>query len=79
LTEAWIDENNLELWELRAYKERLEREKYMSITRGRSDTAIRGPDRFDPSSYSSNNIRRKVDANSIDRDELEKGYRKDPS
>ena len=78
LMEKWIDENDLELWEIRAYKERLEREKYMSITRGRSDTTVKGPDRFDPSNYSSSNIRRKLDTNSFDKEELEKGYRKDP-
>lgn len=77
LTEQWIDEKDLELWEIRAYKERLEREKYVSITRGRSDTIIKGPDRFDPSSYSSSN-RRRTDM-TYDKEELEKGYRKDPS
>ena len=78
LNEQWIDEEKLELWEIRAYKERLEREKYASITRGRSDTIVKGPDRYDPSSYTSNNIRRKTD-NCFDKEELEKGYRKDPS
>ena len=78
LTEQWIDENSLELWEIRAYKDRLEREKYMSITRGRSETVVKGPDRFDPSSYA-NSIRKKIDNSAYDKDELEKGYRKDPS
>ena len=77
LNEQWIDEDKLELWEIRAYKERLEREKYASITRGRSDTVVKGPDRYDPSSYASN-IRRKTDS-CFDKEELEKGYRKDPS
>ena len=77
LNEQWIDEEKLELWEIRAYKDRLEREKYASITRGRSDTVVKGPDRYDPSSYTSN-LRRKNDS-FFDKEELEKGYRKDPS
>lgn len=47
--EDWVPEEKLELWEVRAYKERLEREKNASVTRMRSGTAIREPQRLDPS------------------------------
>ena len=49
VTEDWIDEDKLELWEIRGYKERLERDRNMSVTRSRTGTQIREPIRLDPS------------------------------
>ena len=48
VTEEWTDEEKLELWEIRAYKERLDREKAVSLTRSRTGTSIKEPQRLDP-------------------------------
>ena len=46
--EEWIPEDKLELWEIRAYRERLERDKNAAITRTRTGTQIKEPQRFEP-------------------------------
>ena len=47
--EVWIEEADLELWEVRAYRERVERERTAVGTRRQAGTAIRAPEKFDPS------------------------------
>lgn len=46
--EQWIDEEKLELWEIRAYRDKIERDKNASITRSRTGVAIKEPQRFEP-------------------------------
>ncbi len=70
--EKWIPEEKLELWEIRAYRERLERERNAPVTRVRTGAAVREPQRYDPgaaeaakkssdSTYGRETIRVKVD------------------
>merc|ERR1719381_189181 len=47
--EVWVDELNLELWEIRAYRERLDRERERLTTRRQAGTVIKAPEKFDPS------------------------------
>ena len=49
LIEKWIPEEKLELWEIRAYRDRLERDRTASQTRTRTGASIREPQRLDPS------------------------------
>eukprot|EP00094_Tigriopus_californicus_P011143 TCALIF_10753-PA protein Name:"Similar to E(bx) Nucleosome-remodeling factor subunit NURF301 (Drosophila melanogaster)" AED:0.03 eAED:0.03 QI:0/0.85/0.75/0.87/1/1/8/257/2554 len=46
--EHWIDEEKLELWEIRAYRDKIERDKNASITRSRTGVPIKEPQRFEP-------------------------------
>ncbi|XP_040567508.1 nucleosome-remodeling factor subunit NURF301 [Lepeophtheirus salmonis] len=47
--EEWSDESLLELWEIRAFREKIEKEKAMNtVTRSRTGTAIREPVKYDP-------------------------------
>ena len=46
--EHWIDEEKLELWEIRAYRERLERDKMAAMTRSRTGVVPKGPEKLDP-------------------------------
>jgi len=48
VTEEWVEEEKLELWEIRAYREKLDREKAMSLTRSRTGTTLKEPQRLDP-------------------------------
>ena len=48
VVEEWVDEEKLELWEIRAYREKLDRDKNASVTRTRSGVGIREPERLDP-------------------------------
>ena len=48
VVEEWVDEEKLELWEIRAYREKMDRDKNASVTRTRSGVGIREPDRLDP-------------------------------
>ena len=48
VVEEWVDEEKLELWEIRAYREKIDRDKNASVTRTRSGVGIREPDRLDP-------------------------------
>ena len=50
VVEDWVDEEKLELWEIRAYREKIDRDKNASVTRTRSGVGIREPDRLDPGS-----------------------------
>merc|ERR1719187_1465292 len=47
--EVWIEETDLELWEVRAYRERLDRERTAVGTRRNTGTTIKAPEKFDPS------------------------------
>ena len=47
--EIWIDELDLELWEIKAYRDRCDREKSAVATRRQAGTTIRAPEKFDPS------------------------------
>ena len=47
--EVWIDELDLELWEIKAYRDKCDREKNAVGTRTQSRTTIRAPEKFDPS------------------------------
>ena len=62
--EQWLEEDKLELWEIRAYRERLERDKLAAMTRSRTGVAVRGPDKLDPGSEASSAAakRRKAEA-----------------
>ncbi len=46
--EQWIPEEKLELWEVRAYRDKLERDRNAAVTRTRTGAAIREPQRLDP-------------------------------
>jgi nucleosome-remodeling factor subunit BPTF len=48
--EEWVDETRLDLWEIRAFREKIERDKNASLTRTRTGVALREPQRLDPSS-----------------------------
>jgi hypothetical protein len=47
--EVWIDEADLELWEIKAYRDRCERERSAVGTRRQAGTAIKAPEKYDPS------------------------------
>ena len=47
--EQWIDEDHLELWEIKAYRDKIERERTAAITRRQAGREIKAPDRLDPS------------------------------
>ena len=47
--EVWIDEADLELWEIKAYRDRLDRERTAVGTRRNTGTTIKAPEKFDPS------------------------------
>ena len=46
--EDWIPEEKLELWEIRAYRERLERDRNAAVTRTRTGVQLREPSRYEP-------------------------------
>jgi nucleosome-remodeling factor subunit BPTF len=46
--EKWVEEEKLELWEIRAYRERIERDRNAPVTRVRTGTTVREPQRYDP-------------------------------
>ena len=50
--EKWVPEEKLELWEIRAYRDRLERDKNASQTRTRTGVNLREPQRLDPGAAS---------------------------
>ena len=50
--EKWIPEEKMELWEIRAYRDRLERDKNASQTRTRTGVNLREPQRLDPGAAS---------------------------
>ncbi len=54
VVEDWIPEESLELWEIRGYREKLDRDRNASLTRSRTGTAIREPQRFTPQEVESN-------------------------
>merc|ERR1719228_2757223 len=47
--EDWVDEADLELWEIKAYRDRLDRERTAVGTRRNTGTTIKAPEKFDPS------------------------------
>jgi len=61
--ESWIDEDNLELWEIKAYRDKIERERTAAITRRQGGREIKAPDRLDPSEEVK--VRKKVPADDI--------------
>ena len=67
--EKWIDESEFELSEIRAYRNKLENEKSVAVTRTNNGRSIKAPERYDPSddhprrsTSSSNEMRAKFDA-----------------
>ena len=47
--EVWVDELTLEPWEIRAYRDRVDRERERLTTRRQAGTIIKAPERLDPS------------------------------
>ena len=47
--EVWVDELSLEPWEIRAYRDRVDRERERLTTRRQAGTILKAPDRLDPS------------------------------
>ena len=47
--EVWVEELTLELWEIKAYRERVDRERERLTTRRQAGTVIKAPERLDPS------------------------------
>ena len=47
--EVWIDEADLELWEIKSYRDKLDRERTAVGTRRNTGTTIKAPEKFDPS------------------------------
>ena len=54
VTEEWIEEEKLELWEIRGFKEKLDRDKSLSLTRSRTGTVVKEPQRLDPGDATKN-------------------------
>ncbi len=48
VTEEWVEEEKLELWEIRGFREKQDRDKAMSLTRSRTGTAVKEPQQLDP-------------------------------
>jgi len=46
--EEWIEESKLELWEIRAYREKMERDRNAALTRLRTGVTLKEPQRLDP-------------------------------
>ena len=62
--EKWVEEEALELWEIKSYRERLERDKLAAMTRSRTGTQIREPQRLDPGNGGDNSkISKRDEAN----------------
>lgn len=57
VVERWMPEEKLELWEIRAYRDRLDRDKNASVTRTRTGITLREPQRFDPSAQQEQQLR----------------------
>ncbi len=71
VVEEWVEEEKLELWEIRAYKERLERDRNASITRSRTGIPAKEPQRYDPGALEprrvgGETIRVRVDGSTVD-------------
>ena len=47
--EVWVDELTLELWEIRAYRDRVDRERERLTTRRQAGIVTKAPERLDPS------------------------------
>ena len=47
--EKWIDENELELWEIKTYRQKIERDRDSAVTRRQAGTSIKAPEKYDPS------------------------------
>ena len=47
--EKWIDENELELWEIKTYRQKIERDRDSAVTRRQVGTSIKAPEKYDPS------------------------------
>ena len=47
--EVWVEELTLELWEIKAYRDRVDRERERLTTRRQAGTVIKAPERLDPS------------------------------
>ena len=47
--EVWVDELTLELWEIRAYRDRVDRERERLTTRRQAGIITKAPERLDPS------------------------------
>lgn len=68
--ENWIPEEKLELWEVRAYRDRLDRDRNAAVTRTRTGTTMREPQRFEPEQR-----RQSVDLKSKMEDQLKQQQR----
>jgi len=52
MEEVWVDELSLELWEIKGYRDRVDRDREkltMTTTRRQAGTLIRAPEKYDPS------------------------------
>merc|ERR1719382_2090295 len=47
--EVWVDEISLELWEIKAYRDRLDRDRERLTTRRQAGIVTKAPERLDPS------------------------------
>ena len=47
--EVWIDEVDLELWEIKSYRDKIDRDRNAVGTRRNTGTTIKAPEKFDPS------------------------------
>merc|ERR1719228_1606864 len=47
--EDWVDETDLELWEIKAYRDRVDRDRERLTTRRQAGIITKAPEKFDPS------------------------------